>query len=661
MQLIPINEKKIPLVKEWQTSTVKHELNGYGIGLVCGSISGNIEAIDIDCKYDLTGQLFNEYKKSINKNSTDLLKKLVVQKTMSGGYHFVYKCKTIDGNKKLANRPTTEEEKQYTYDLEIKNGATEQLAEKRKNGDKVRVLIETRGEGGYIAIYPTPKYELIYGSFDNIQEITEDERDIIMNCAREFNEVFNETKIQLLKKQEQVSITGKSPFEDYNDRGDILGLLSNHGWTQVGNKGNKILFKRPGQTSALSSGNFDPERNWFSVFTTSSEFDPEKAYLPYAVFAKLECNDDFTEASKKLYALGFGDRFEKKQPEIQKQQKSRINLEDNNFDFIAGQKDYDQYLHQWRTNTFQMGLSTGIPDLDKHFRFKEGNLVIINGIDNVGKSTVIWFLALLSSMLHGWKWVIFSSENSVGSFMRKMIEFYWCEPISSLTDQKYKKAKDFIEANFKIILSSDDLYTYRDVLDMTKKTLKTGKYHGLLIDPYNSLAEDLNVNSHSYNYKAISEIKLFTKQNNICIYINCHVVTVSTRTVAGEKHIKAPKKGDTEGGGKFANKADDFLTIHREVGNPDRWMLTEIHVRKIKETETGGKVTGMDMPVIIQATNFLTGFKDEFERNPIVEYHNKHGTNYEAFELKVEALKQNTEFLNQSSDLIIGNSDDIPF
>lgn len=651
MQLIPINEKKTPLVKEWQTSTVKHELNAYGVGLVCGH--DNIEAIDIDLKYDLTGELFKKYKLAINQLDKNLLNKLVVQKTMSNGYHFIYKCEVIEGNKKLANRPTTPEEKQYTYDLEIKAGATIQQAEKRKEGDKVRVLIETRGIGGYIAIVPTPKYELIHGSFDAINDITENERDILMTCAREFNEIFSEV-VPVKFKAPEVK-TGLSPFEDYNERGNVLELLESHGWKQVGTKNNKILFKRPGQTSTAHSGNFDLSKNWFSVFTTSSEFEPEKAYLPYAVFAKLECKDDFTEASRKLYNLGFGDRFEKQTKEFEKP--AKINPDDDNYDFLATNKDYDSYLEQWRNGTFKKGLSTGIPDLDKHFLFKEGNLVIVNGIDNVGKSTVIWYLALLSSILHGWKWIIFSSENSVGSFMRKMIEFYWSEPIDKINDIQYKKAKDFINLHFKIILSDDELYTYKDVLNMTKKTLKLGKYHGLLIDPYNSLAEDLNVNSHSYNYKAISEIKLFTKQNSICVYINCHVVTVSTRTIAGEKHIKAPKKGDTEGGGKFANKADDFLTIHREVANPERWMLTEIHVRKIKETETGGKVTGIDSPVIIQATNGLTGYVDEFGLiNPIKRYHSEKGSNFEPFDTP-KPLQPNTDFLNPNQNDIVINND----
>ena len=619
MQLIPINEKKIPLVKEWQTSKEKHELNAYGVGLVCGH--DNIEAIDIDLKYDLTGNLFERYKRAINDLDKTLLPKLVVQKTVSNGYHFVYKCVTIEGNKKLANRYASDSEK--------------------LQGDKVKVLIETRGIGGYIAIVPTPKYQLVHGSFDDINEITVEQRDILMTCAREFNEVLSEIVPIKFKQVEQKS--GLSPFEDYNERGNVIDLLESHGWKIVGNKENKILFKRPGQTSANHSGNYDSAKKWFSVFTTSSEFETEKAYLPYAVFSKLECKDDFTEASRKLYNLGFGDRFEKKEREQLKT--SKINLNDDNYDFVATSKDYNEYLNQWREGTFKLGLLTGVPQLDLHYRFKANSLVVVNGIDNVGKSTVLWYLMMLGSLLHSYKWIVFSSENSVGSFVKKMIEYYWSLPIAEINPVKYKKAKDFVETHFTIILSSDNLYNYEDILNMTKKLLLKDSYFGLLIDPYNSLAEDLKVNSHQYHYKAISDIKLFTKQNNISIYLNCHAITSSTRTLVGQKFLQAPKKGDTEGGGKFANKADDFLTIHREVNNPERWMETEIHIRKIKETETGGKVTGVDNPVILIAVKGLVGFVDDYGVNPIIAHHNKNGTNYETFETPKQ-LPPNTDFLD---------------
>ena len=257
----------------------------YGIGLVC---NGGVTAIDFDLKYDTTGTLFVRYKKAVNEINPELLKKMVVQKTTSGGYHMVFKSSVIEGNKKLAQRHANEEE------IAI--------------GEKVKVLIETRGEKGYIAIAPSPGYELIYGSWDKIQTITEEEREILLNVARDFNEVIKEFKPKAILPKKQIK--GLTPFEDYNDRGDVMGLLEKHGWEPVGNKGSKTLYKRPGQTTASHSGNFDHDRNWFSVFSSSTEFEPETSYMPYAVYAVLECKGDFSEASRMLYADGYGDRFE---------------------------------------------------------------------------------------------------------------------------------------------------------------------------------------------------------------------------------------------------------------------------------------------------------------------------------------------------------------
>ena len=122
LKFIPINGKKIPTVKEWQVSELEHDLsNCVGVGIVCGKLSGYIEAIDIDSKYDLTGKLFENYKRLIHELDKDLLQRLVVQKTRNNGYHFIYRCSVIAGNLKLANRPTTDEEKRDTYNQEYKN------------------------------------------------------------------------------------------------------------------------------------------------------------------------------------------------------------------------------------------------------------------------------------------------------------------------------------------------------------------------------------------------------------------------------------------------------------------------------------------------------------------------------------------------------------
>lgn len=137
---------------------------------------------------------------------------------------------------------------------------------------------------------------------------------------------------------------------------------------------------------------------------------------------------------------------------------------------------------------------------------------------------------------------------------------------------------------------------------MVKKTLKKGKYDYAMIDPYNSLKIDLSgfskLNTHEFHYEAASEIKSFGQQNNFGWFVNHHAVTQAARAKDGEKKYPiAPQKADTEGGQKFANKADDFLTIHRVTSHPEDWMITELHVRKIKDTETGGRPTSFDSPV----------------------------------------------------------------
>src|SRR5690606_34767582 len=148
---------------------------------------------------------------------------------------------------------------------------------------------------------------------------------------------------------------------------------------------------RPGQTTADTSGNFDRDKNWFSVFSTSTEFEPMKAYQPYAVFAILECNGDYSAAAKKLIDLGYGDKEEEvRSPKMDIP--SSIDTTDDDYSFLSTEEDEREYLKSWLQGTFEMGLSTGMRGLDKYFLFKKGNLVMFNGLDNVGKSTLVWFL-----------------------------------------------------------------------------------------------------------------------------------------------------------------------------------------------------------------------------------------------------------------------------
>lgn len=343
------------------------------------------------------------------------------------------------------------------------------------------------------------------------------------------------------------------------------------------------------------------------------------------------------------------------QPIKQTKIKSTISLNDDDFSFLADESDVQTYLTEWRNGTFKKGLTTGLESLDRFFLFKRGNFNVYNGFDNVGKSTTLWYLCLLSSMFHGWRWIIYSAENRNGSVVKRLIEFYCGEKIHLLKQSQFEDAYRFIKSRFTII-NNEQMYNFKDVLTITEKLQRQSKYDGLLLDPYNALKIDLADNSklstHEYHYEAASEMQMFAKKNDICVYLNCHVITGAMRMKT------APMKADTEGGGKFANKADDFVTIHRETQDPQNWMCTQLHVRKIKEIETGGGYTPLEEPYIIKMNINSCGFSDLNGFDPVVKWKNTNNIQLTAI-IEETSIKPFQDFLT-TKDIITNDMDD-PF
>jgi hypothetical protein len=375
-------------------------------------------------------------------------------------------------------------------------------------------------------------------------------------------------------------------------------------------KGNKVFLKRPGSTTATHSGNWDNDHGFFSVFSTSTEFEPERGYRPSAVFAILECKNDFSEAGRKLYDLGYGDRIEKKEKIVDVP--TKIDMADpEDYTFVVDPTTFETYLQEFKVNGPQMGKFNGYPLYKDEWFYKSGQLNITNGFDNVGKSTVLWHDAMITACLYDWTWVIYSAENKERQVFRKLMEFYWGKELRQMNDMEYKRARDFVMDHFTFI-SIKELYNYKDIINMAAKLNSTYKRNAFLIDPYNSLRMDFPPGSrkstHDYHYDAISEFKLFTNVEESCIYLNVHCHTEASRNRDKDGVAMAPGKQDTEGGTKFSNKADDFFTTHRRLGGAD-WMITERFVRKVKDNESGGKITMNGTPMrfmLVGGTKFIS-------------------------------------------------------
>ncbi|MCU0414179.1 MAG: bifunctional DNA primase/polymerase, partial [Ignavibacteriaceae bacterium] len=288
LSIIPtILESKRPVIqwKAWQEKLPSPELvetwfskGDYAVALIGGKVSGNVEIIDIDNHQGDAEQIFYEWLELIKASSPDLPDKFVIQKTQSGGYHIIYRCTSVEGNLKLAKRWKSEKEQD--------------------------TIIETRGEGGYALISPSPGYELIQGQFTNVQVISPDDREFLLEVSRSFNEVEDANQSRPVEHTEYTQ--RDRPGDAFNEQGDVSGELKEFGWTLVGYQGNKELWRRPGKEKGISA-TFNYIKDKLYCFSTNSfPFESGRTYDRFAVYTLLKHGGDFREAAKALVDRGYG-------------------------------------------------------------------------------------------------------------------------------------------------------------------------------------------------------------------------------------------------------------------------------------------------------------------------------------------------------------------
>lgn len=313
--------------------------------------------------------------------------------------------------------------------------------------------------------------------------------------------------------------------------------------------------------------------------------------------------DDALEAGKKMPIRDVVDGESRAIREMQ--------LNDNDFSFVSNDDLDFSWISDYAAGNIEVGLTTGNDILDKYFRYKK-DFTIINGISNVGKTTLALYLMINSAVLHGWRWIVYSSENKTASVKMRLMEFIVDMPIRQMDREMQKYAFNWVNKHFKII-SNNDVYNYSELILFAEKIMHhEGKYDGFFVDPYNSLRIDIgkNISSHEYHYEAASEFLTFSNRMNMAVWLNMHAVTEAQR-VRGEDGLPvAPTAAMTEGGGKFVNRADCFLTFHRKVASPeyDIRKTMEFHVRKVRETETGGECTVWNEPFLFRMNESNTGF-----------------------------------------------------
>lgn len=262
---------------------------------------------------------------------------------------------------------------------------------------------------------------------------------------------------------------------------------------------------------------------------------------------------------------------------------------------------YIEDIFQTMLMNFDRGVElapkTYFGEMDDYFRWKKGEINLIVGWANHGKTTLVLQMMLTKSVNDGWKWGVFSPENYPAvDFYDDLIEMYVGKWLKDMNRDEYSEAAHFIDKHIFYVYPEDG----HDVNSINDKfrylVLKKG-IDGCLLDPFNQLdhIQKPYQREDQYLSETLKDIKRFALLNAVSYNIVAHPVK---QPKDQDKSLPPVDMYDISGGAMWANKSDNIISYYRPNHHVDKTSpQVQIHIQKIKRRRTGGKPG--DFPILM--------------------------------------------------------------
>jgi hypothetical protein len=262
---------------------------------------------------------------------------------------------------------------------------------------------------------------------------------------------------------------------------------------------------------------------------------------------------------------------------------------------VTSKQEVTDYCKEIYNKGYTKGLTTGIKPLDPHYTFRKGELTIMTGFANIGKTTTQLFLMMMASKLYDYKWLMYCPENEpIGDLMIDIAEMYCGKTADKefsdrISQDNYLRAIEWAYDHF-TVLTFEETPSVEDVLNSFEEYLQVSEIDGISIDPLNDLKAPNKTSKYDYYYDALSNIRRFIKRHNVMFYLVVHP-------------------------GTAANRRRNF---HRNPQS-EKWNVTEIHAQKIKFQKLVGVPTPELTPICLFYSYSLRRFRYLNENGTLID------------------------------------------
>jgi hypothetical protein len=398
---------------------------------------------------------------------------------------------------------------------------------------------------------------------------------------------LNAEVFKKIKKTEKI-VTFERTVDDQKIFKNLLTWLSNKSEAFVTGERNNFIFKlacaccRYGIPEHTANGLIHNE------FLSNSEFTKREA-------------DNAISSAYRVNSKNYGSASFDKEQLVDKITRKEIEVEKAIIDEDGKLKDviYGIDVKEQALSLYESGYATvngiGVKEMDDSFKPKKGEITVLTGIGNYGKSSWKKWYQAMRMILYGEKFATFSPEdNPPEEYYHDFVEILLgcdCTPANPNrpSRQVYEYTYDFVCKHIFYVYPKNVTPTPQYIMEVFLQLIVKEGVDGVDIDPFNQLANNYQNfgGRDKYLEWVLSLFSRFSQINNVYFWIIAHPIKMQK---GSDGNYPCPDVFDIADGALWNNKLDNILVYHRPYGQTDPQNPTcEFHSKKIRRQKIVGK------------------------------------------------------------------------